>query len=794
VASVIGAILGAVQLIAGIILTASGAGAGIGLKLILSGGISLISQFMGSKNGRDGWKSSIRYGFDNLTNSVSEGAPIPIVYGEEQVAPRWLSTNLIQEGDSQTLLLLGLLCEGEIESVSDVRFNGAPIASFPGSTYEVRYGTADQTVVKDFNEIGTAYQASTHLSDDDGTGATPKRAEQHIHEMRAQGDAVVLGMTWPGGLFSTDDDGNMTEANIGVRIETKRVADPDTAYAPYSIPLVNGKREQGNWYTDGNAGIWKTKAKTRSSLRRQIRLNFDTRDAYSVRITGTYHDAGNELRIPTLSVVIEILNDARAYPNRALIALRCPASAQLSGMPNVTGVVRGTKVLSGPSYTTYAWTRNPAWCLRDLLLHSRYGFGDYLSSSDVDATTWEATAAENDGAVTPPGKASEALHQLDLEIDTKAPARDWIAHICTVMRASIFQSEGKLKLVRDRVVASSGDFEARRSPVTRSNVLATPGEQGSKSSCVQWSLDEQQRWTGVRLSYMDREQLYTRQTITVTDRRISIGAISNGPLAIGAEIVGQTSHAVGRLCASYVTGEAFVGYVQEANAAEFVSGEVVKQTGSSAQFTTTSAPYDPTPQRWLEIQMPGITRRTAAVREARYYLTTAARRRQFLSWGLGNGDLKYEIGDVVRFSSDWLPYVQKKFQILGTGMERDGRGTIESREYDEDVYAAPFDPIPAYYAFTPGGAGPVVEGLSPRPAPDGSNPPDPSVPPFGTVTPAPPPPAQAPPPATPPPPSSSVSNVTSTSKNPPNATAQAILSAFGGAAKKTTFKSPFGRT
>src|SRR5436190_20279005 len=108
-------ILGGIQAIAGVFLLATGIGAGIGAKLLLSGVLTLVSSFMSARTGRGGFSSSPTYGgYGALGNAAYEGSPFPVAYGEHLVRPSPISVNLVTEGTAQVLYLLYLISEGEI--------------------------------------------------------------------------------------------------------------------------------------------------------------------------------------------------------------------------------------------------------------------------------------------------------------------------------------------------------------------------------------------------------------------------------------------------------------------------------------------------------------------------------------------------------------------------------------------------------------------------------------------------------------------------------------------------------
>lgn len=88
--------------------------------------------------------SSPRYQFGELQTTSSNQYPVPVLYGQARLAGNIVYQNPVMGGEQIDLLVV--LCQGEIESITDVRVNGEPIASFPGCSYHAFLGTSTQNV------------------------------------------------------------------------------------------------------------------------------------------------------------------------------------------------------------------------------------------------------------------------------------------------------------------------------------------------------------------------------------------------------------------------------------------------------------------------------------------------------------------------------------------------------------------------------------------------------------------------------------------------------------------------
>lgn len=690
-------------LLAGGLLLATGISAALGFRLLLTGALSILSTFMGSPTGRGGFKSSPTYGWDYLSNKASSGSPLPFIYGEHQVAPALISVNLKTEGKKQVLYALYAVCEGEIESIHSVRLNDTPIDQFPDAVATTdRLGTAAQTAITDFNQIGAAHDAGTALGN---TGS-------HVHEMRDVADELAIALTWPGGFYKINDNGDVKDVYWTAVVQVKPYGAPDTQYAYYNVPSGTS-----DWSKDGSkAGTWTRNEKTTSPFRSQIRLKFDgasgrpARGRYVVKITADLGASTQATRAATVTSILEVNNDARTYANVALLALKLPANEQLSGqLPKVTCVVKGRKVYD-PRTGTTAWSQNPILCLRDFLLHARFGTGRWISDGKLDdgvGGTWRAAMDACDATVLPvTGGAAEARYQLDYVGDVKAPAKQHWAQMLAGCGMHLFAAQRKVRIAMDAASASVRTFEQRLaySVTNRRNVV--DAEKG-RSSLTERRLDANERTTVVRVEYTDRAKGWSKRSFEIRDTYANVGAISGGPFQASERVKFALGTAItyGRITFSAANGSPFITYVQEYGAAAPASGSTVTGLTSGASCTTTSTPYSASPERVQEVQLFGVTRRSQAVRVARRQLQRAQLTPGIASWVTSFGDLDVLPGNVVEVSSDFLYWNAKKVIVMACAIDQQGNGLIEAREYDTDTYSDNVDVAVGdarYYA--PGGA------------------------------------------------------------------------------------------
>ncbi len=91
----------------------------------------------------DSGQASPTYTFGKLQTQVSNLLPRPIIYGQVKVA----GNKIWQTGENtSTIKQIICLCDGEINSISDIKLNDEPISSYPGCSYSAYYGTGTQDI------------------------------------------------------------------------------------------------------------------------------------------------------------------------------------------------------------------------------------------------------------------------------------------------------------------------------------------------------------------------------------------------------------------------------------------------------------------------------------------------------------------------------------------------------------------------------------------------------------------------------------------------------------------------
>ena len=414
----------------------------------------------GNSSGID--EDSPNSGWDGATTINQVGVAIPIIYGEYRVGGNIINRYISQDGDNNYLNMNLALCEGEIESVSDVYVAENPISNYDGIETAIRLGTNTQSVIQNFEDLHNLR----------AVGVTLLRGTGYEYTTIDQIEGFDIHFRCPNGLYSIDKQSGQVAAWTV------------TATVHYRL---NG---ESTWILAGTQTI---SATSRSTVRRIFSHRGLTLGTYDIKVTRTSADSSLDPVLAgdlTFYQIDEIQTDDLTYPNLAQFAIKALATEQLQGNePNVTMLVKGTKVRApkvlhngvevpwdeyyydpvaeafkrliddlvctwdGTTYVT-RWSANPVWCLRDLLTNARYGLGEFIAEADMDDDKLLEMALYCEERVSDGEGGYEKRYRLDMAIDSTTRAMDAILQLCTAFDAFPVYSGGKLSFKIDKAETS----------------------------------------------------------------------------------------------------------------------------------------------------------------------------------------------------------------------------------------------------------------------------------------------------------------------------------------------------
>jgi len=464
-------------------------------------------------------EGSPTYGWDGITNTQDVGIPISKAYGMGRVAGNIINQFIRTDGDKEYLNLLIALSEGEIESIDSIEINENPSANFDGIVLTKRYGTNSQAQIANFNDSHDLKALNANLTKNNAYVYTTVNIDITAFELK---------LTCVGGLFQSGSSGALESWAVTYQVEYKLHADP--TYTDLGSTTIDGK--------------------SRTDLRRVFRKEGLTAGQYDIRVTRTSDDSSlDPMKQGDLYLkgVDEIAQDEPLiYPNVALLGVEALATDQLSGStPTITSLIKGAKVSipavldeedgnpvdwddyywdpvnsvfklgvgdtelywDGVTYVT-AYSANPIWCLRDLITDTRYGLGDYITTSNMDPAQLLEMAKYCEEKVSDGDGGYEKRFRLDVVIDSSTKAIDLLTQLSATFRCFTFYSAGAIKLKIDKA----------ESPVQMFGM----GNIISESFVQSWkSIKEIPNV--IEVQFMNKDLNYKQEVISVMDE-VSIAA------------------------------------------------------------------------------------------------------------------------------------------------------------------------------------------------------------------------------------------------------------------------------
>lgn len=424
--------------------------------------------------------------FDRAQETMSSDGQIPVVYGTRQITGN--QTFHQTNADANTLHKHVVLCEGGIEGVVSIMANDMiiPTGSQTGNTVFTLMNNKypDARVRKhgsDFDLWAGDNHHHIHL-------CTKKEVENshdtyweyqvsvtslisYINQLYAEGwQAFPCAATnsYPGDLWDV-------EGNVYMD-------------APYGkvFGSSNAFQQQNHVFVDSIHGFVNFCANT---IRGGTNYSFHDGDT-----PGNYDTVGG-------------------YPAMAWLDMNFIVSNELNGNPSVSAVVMGKKVYDTRTKKT-AYSTNPAMCLRDFMLSKRYGLGRWISADDLDEDSWNKAADYCDEEISfldASGATIKAKRfELNMVIDQKNSALDWLQEILANFQGYLTLSNGKFKLH----IEQQTDISYKFNDDTCSDLSVTPlSLNDTPNKYVVKIIDPRNNWTTVACNVEDYADQKERQKI-----------------------------------------------------------------------------------------------------------------------------------------------------------------------------------------------------------------------------------------------------------------------------------------
>lgn len=203
--------------------------------------------------------------------------------------------------------------------------------------------------------------------------------------------------------------------------------------------------------------------------------------------------------------------------NLAYIALTLTAGENIKGgNPTITSVCQGMLVetWNGSAWvTTKAYSRNPAACVRDFIINTRYGLG--LAKANLNDTAFGDIYDYCEQMVDVPTGGQEARYRLDYVIDNQRPANDVLNDMLATFGGFLVYAGSKIKLRCEKIETITQYFGD--GSTTKQNATFDPNNIVKDS--MSWnfpSVDDKPN--RVRVQWVDPSQNYVKVYSQVDDR------------------------------------------------------------------------------------------------------------------------------------------------------------------------------------------------------------------------------------------------------------------------------------
>lgn len=344
-----------------------------------------------------------------------------------------------------TAKVLDIVSEGEIVGLVDgmksIYFDDTPLQNadgsfnFAGIAIEQRVGLPDQDFIPGFGQNENSREINTQVR-------------------------VALGP-----VTRTVQNQNATVARVTIRLP--QLYQQDTTNGDLKASTVAIKisvQADGGGFTDvltktftgkTNSGYqWSTDIRLPNGAQRDIRVTRLTPDSEVASLSNETH----------WDLLTEVVEAKLSYPDTALFGLTVDARQFGSSVParsyDIKGLIVEVPSNYDPVARTYAgvwdgtwkraWTDNPAWVFRDIIVNRRYGLGTRVAAESVDKWGLYAIAQHCDGMIPDGSGGMRPRYTINVCIKNPAAAYDVLASIASNFRGFAYWGSGAVVAVQDR--------------------------------------------------------------------------------------------------------------------------------------------------------------------------------------------------------------------------------------------------------------------------------------------------------------------------------------------------------
>lgn len=437
--------------------------------------------------------------FDGPQNRTEQGHPVPLVYGRMRTGSIVVSAGIattdinqasVQQGSGYTGTTPGVY--GSLAGDVWTRFEkggksggGAARAAQEDPNSLQSQATARIVEVVSEGEIGGLVHGMQSVFLDDTPIENPDGSFNFsgiaVYEQLGLPDQdYIPGFTQTEATTSID-----TKVTVLSGPVTRTISDPDVSLARVTIRIpslyaqdtTNGdlrkttvqfaiavQHNGGGFTTVVNKTFTeKTNSPYQCSFDVALPLGQGPHDIRVTRVTpdNVLASVSNDIYWDLLTEIVEA---KFSYPDTAVYGLVVDARQFGSNIPTRSYEIYGlivevptnydplTRVYTGIWDGTWkrAWTDNPAWVYRDLVVNRRYGCGSRIAPSALDKWSLYAIAQYNDELIDDGFGGTRPRYTCNCVIDTEVGAYDLLNSIASIFRGWAYWASGGIMVAQDR--------------------------------------------------------------------------------------------------------------------------------------------------------------------------------------------------------------------------------------------------------------------------------------------------------------------------------------------------------
>lgn len=344
-----------------------------------------------------------------------------------------------------TAKVLDIVAEGEVVGLVDgmksIYFDDTPLQNpdgsfnFAGVAIEQRVGLPDQDFIPGFGQNENSVEINTQVR----VALGP--VTRSVQNPNATVARVTIRLPQ---LYQQDTtNGDLKASSVAIKISVQ--ADGG-GFTDVLTKTFTGKTNSGYQ--------WSTDVRLPNGAQRDIRVTRITPDSEVASLSNETH----------WDLLTEVVEAKLSYPDTAVFGLTVDARQFGASVPARSYDIKGlivevpsnydpvTRAYTGVWDGTWkrAWTDNPAWVFRDIIVNRRYGLGARVPVENVDKWGLYAIAQHCDGMIPDGFGGMRPRYTINVCIKNPAAAYDVLASIASNFRGFAYWGSGAVVAVQDR--------------------------------------------------------------------------------------------------------------------------------------------------------------------------------------------------------------------------------------------------------------------------------------------------------------------------------------------------------